>query len=188
MTRVRLVLLSALGIATALGVSVTPAFTAAPADSSSVVGTVTALGGGACLQLSSTSVSFGTLPFSTRTQGSSGQGNPTPTFQNCGNFNETISIAGSDGTGTNTLWHLDNRFGGNPCLDATGAAQIGVYGLEFNAAPVGQARITKTPAPISTYPAGVTTPLTLQLDMPCVGSQGDGQVVSFSVNLTAAVA
>jgi len=188
MTRVRVLLLAALGIATALGVSVMPAYTATPSDSGSVVGTVTALGGGACLQLSNTSASFGTLPFSTRTQLSAAQGNPTPSFQNCGNFNETISIAGTDASGANTSWHLDSGFAGNPCIDARGAAQINVYGLEFNAPPVGQVRITKTATPISTYGAGVTTPLALQLDMPCVGSSGDGQVVSFSVNLTAAVA
>jgi len=185
MTRLRLMLLSALGIATALGVSVMPAFTATPASNGSVVGMVTALGGGACLQLSNTSVSFGTLPFSTRTQLSSAQGSPVPSFQNCSNFNESVSIAGSDASGINTSWQL--KVAGNPCVDASGAAQINVYGLTFDAAPVGHGRISKTATPISTYPAGVTTPLALQLEMPCFGSSGDGQVVSFSVNLTAEV-
>jgi len=188
MTRARVLLVATAGVATALVVSVVPAFTATPSDSGSVVGTVTALGGGACLQLSSTAVNFGTLAFSTRTQGSSGQGSPTPSFQNCGNFNETISIAGTDATGTNTLWQLSNKYGGNPCFDSAGAAEINVYGVAFNAAPVGGARITKVATPISTYAAGATTPLALTLDMPCIGSSGDGQVVSFSVNLTAAVA
>ncbi|MFY9580725.1 MAG: hypothetical protein WAQ33_15535, partial [Gaiellaceae bacterium] len=137
----RLVFLSALGIATALGVSVMPAFTATPSDSGSVVGTVTALGGGACLQLSSTAVSFGTLPFSTRTQTSSAQGNPTPSFQNCGNLNETISISGSDASGVNTSWQLTSKTG-NPCLDATGAAQINYYLLGFDAPPVGHVLIS----------------------------------------------
>ena len=188
MTRVRVLLLAALGISGALGVSAVPAFTATPSDTGSVVGTVTALGGGACLQLSNTAVSFGSLPFSTRTHVSSGQGNPTPSFQNCGNFNESISISGTDASGVNTTWQLTNKFVGNPCIDVTGATQINAYGLVLDAPPVGHVQITETATPISTYAAGVTTPLALQLDMPCIGSSGDGQVVSFSVNLTAAVA
>jgi len=190
MTPVRVLLLAALGIATALGVSAVPAFTATPSNAGSVVGTVTALGGGACLQLSNTAVSFGSLPFSTRTHASSGPGSPTPTFQNCGNFSETISISGSDASDASMpVWRLRSRFvGGNPCIDISGSEQINVYGLAFDAAPVGQVPISTTATPISTYGAGVTTPLALQLDMPCVGSSGDGQVVSFSVNLTAAVA
>jgi len=185
--RVRVLLLAALGISGALGVSAVPAFTATPSDTGSVVGTVTALGGGACLQLTNTAVSFGTLPFSTRTQTSSGQGNPTPTFQNCGNLNESISISGTDASGLNTTWNLTNKVG-NPCFDAAGAQQVNVYALAFDAPPVGLVRISKTPTPIATYGAGVTTPLALRLDMPCVGSSGDGQTVSFSVNLTAAIA
>jgi hypothetical protein len=145
------------------------------------------LGGGACLQLTNTSVSFGTLPFSTRTQGSSGQGSPTPSFQNCGNFNESISISGSDAAGPNTTWGLTNN-SGNPCLKADGSTQINVFGLSYDAQPVGHVQITKTATPISTYAAGATTPLALQLAMPCIGSSGDGQTVTFSVNLTAAVA
>jgi hypothetical protein len=188
MTRARLLLLATAGITTALAVSVVPAFTATPSDSGSVVGTVTALGGGACLQLSNTAVGFGTLPFSTRTQLSSASGNPTPTFQNCGNFNESISIAGSDATGTNALWQLTTKYGGNPCVDSGGLAQTNAYGLAFDAAPVGHVRISTTATPIATYAAGAATPLALTLDMPCIGSSGDGQVVSFSVNLTAAVA
>jgi hypothetical protein len=180
-------LVTTLAIAATVVASAVPAFTATPADSGSVVGTVTALGGGACLQLSSTAVSFGTLPFSTRTQVSSGQGNPTPTFQNCGNLNESISIAGSDASGPNTSWSLTNQ-AGNPCIKADGSTQINVYGLSFDAAPVGHVQITKTPTAISTYAAGTTTSLALQLLMPCAGSSGDGQTVSFSVNLTAAVA
>lgn len=188
MTRVRVLLLPTFGVATALVVSAAPAFTATPSDSGSVVGTVTALGGGACLQLSNTAVSFGTLPFSTRTQGSSAQGSPTPTFQNCGNFSQIISISGSDASGVNTSWQLTSKYADNPCVDSAGAAQINVYGVAFDAPPVGQVRITKTATPIATYGAGVTTPLALQLDMPCVGSSGDGQTASFSINLTAAVA
>jgi hypothetical protein len=184
----RLFPLVTLGIAAACVVTAIPAFTATPADSGSVVGTVTALGGGACLQLTSTAVSFGTLAFSTRTQGSSAQGNPTPTFQNCGNFNESISIAGSDASGVNTTWQMSSKYAGNPCVDPAGAAQINVYGVAFDAPPVGHVRISKTATPIATYASGATTPLALTLDMPCVGSSGDGQVVSFSVNLTAAVA
>jgi hypothetical protein len=188
MTRIRILLLATFGVATTLVVSAAPAFTAAPSNSGSVVGTVTALGGGACLQLSNTAVSFGSLPFSTRTQGSSAQGIPTPTFQNCGNFNETISISGSDASGVNTFWQLSSKYAGNPCVDPANGPQINVYGLVIDAPPVGPVRITKEATPISTYGAGVTTPLALQLDMPCIGSSGDGQIVSFSVNLTAAVA
>jgi hypothetical protein len=188
MTPARVVLLATLGIATALGASGTPAFTATPSNSGSVVGNVTAVGGGACLQLTNTAVDFGTLPFSTPTQLSSAQGNPTPTFQNCGNLNESISIAGSDASGVNPAWQLSSKFAGNPCIDVTGAAQINVYGLAFDAPPVGRVQITKIATPIATYGAGITTPLALELEMPCVGSSGDGQVASFSVNLTAAIA
>jgi hypothetical protein len=187
MTRTRVFLVALLASAAVPALGAMPAFTATPADSGSVVGTVTAQGGGACLQLSSTAASFGTLPFSTRTQTSSGQGSPTPTFQNCGNFNETISIAGSDASGPNTSWSLTNQ-AGNPCIKADGSTQINVYGLSYDAQPVGSAQISKTATPISTYAAGATTPLALTLSMPCVGSAGDGQTVSFSVNLTAAVA
>jgi hypothetical protein len=165
-----------------------PAFTSIAPDSGSVVGTVTAIGGGACLELTNTSVGFGTLPFSTRTQVSSAAGNPTPTFKNCGNFLETISIAGTDASGVNSSWQLNNKLSSNPCLDATGAAQINLYDLFFDAAPIGHVKVTKIATPISTYAAGVTTPLGLQISMPCVGSSGDGQSVTFSINLTAAVA
>src|SRR5262249_4338274 len=139
-----------LGIATALTASVMPAFPAAPADSGSVVGTVTALGGGACLELTNTTVNFGTLPFSTLTQLSSAQGSLTPTFKNCGNFNENISISGSDATGVNPAWQLGSKFAGNPCTDANGTALVNFYGLSFDAPPVGRVSITKTATSIST--------------------------------------
>jgi hypothetical protein len=179
---------SILAAATALGMSAVPAFTATPSDNGSVVGTVTALGGGACLQLSDTAVSFGALPFSTPTQVSSAPGTPTPSFQNCGNFNENISIAGTDATGVNALWQLTTKYGGNPCFDSGGLAQTNAYGVAFDAAPAVHGHISKTATPIATYAAGATTTLPLTLDMPCIGSSGNGQIVSFSVNLTAAVA
>jgi hypothetical protein len=180
-----LVLVAALVASTAFALTAVPAFTATPADSGSVTGTVTALGAGACLQLTSSAVVFGTLPFSTRTQPSMAQGNPTPSVQNCGNVNETISIAGSDATGPNTSWHLTVT---NPCVKADGSAQINAYGVTYDAASAGHAAITPNATPISTFAPGATTPVGLQLFMPCVGSSGDGQVVSFSINLTAAVA
>jgi hypothetical protein len=186
--KTRVLVLTIFASAVALVASVAPAFTVTAPDSGSVTGTVTAVGGGACLELTNTAVSFGTLPFSTRSQVSSGSGTPTPTFKNCGNFNETISIAGTDATGVNTSWALNNKLSTNPCLDAAGAAQINLYDLFFDASPVGRVKITKTATPISTYGAGVATPLGLQLSMPCVGSSGDGQSVSFSINLTAVVA
>jgi hypothetical protein len=184
----RLTLAIALLTGMALAICAMPAFTTTSPDSGSVVGTVTAVGGGACLELTNATVSFGTLPFSTRTQASSASGNPTPTFKNCGNFNERISISGTDASGINTFWQLNNHLSSNPCIDAAGATQINVYDLSFDAPPVGHVQITKTATPISTYGAGVTTPLALQLTMPCVGSSGDTQIATFSVNLTAVVA
>lgn len=184
----RLLLAFALLVGMALSTCAMPALSTTASDSGSVVGTVTAVGGGACLELTNPVVNFGTLPFSTRSQPSSGPGNLTPIFKNCGNFNETISIAGTDATGVNTSWLLNNKLGSNPCIDASGAAQINLYDLFFDAAPVGHVKVTKISSPISTYGAGVTTPLGLQLTMPCIGSSGDGQTVSFSVNLTAVVA
>lgn len=188
MRRAPVLLLVTLAIATTLGVSAAPGFSVTAPDTGSVVGTVTPLGGGACLELTNTTVSFGTLPFSTRSQVSSGAGSPTPTFKNCANFNEVISISGTNASGVGTSWLLNDKLFISPCLDAAGAAQTNVYDLTFDAAPVGHGKITKISTPISTYGAGVSTPLALQLSMPCVGSSGDGQSVSFSINLTAVVA
>ena len=181
-------IIAAVGL-TALAAGAVPAFTA---DNGTVTLTVTAAAPASpCIEFATppgTQVGFGTHPFSTAAQVSTGLGDVAPRFSNCATVSESFLISGTDATSSATTWTLAGGVG-NPCPTQ------GVYRLFYNTDNFGSWPITKTNALLqnlsnqaTTFAAGEAHNLGIELAMPCQGTGGGGQTFSLSVNLVAQIA
>src|SRR5687767_8459283 len=72
------------------------------ADSGTVDADVTVSESAACIELSVTGISFGTLPLGA----ADAPGSPTIGLSNCADSNATILASGTNATGTNVTWSL----------------------------------------------------------------------------------
>lgn len=132
-----------------------------------------------CIIVSPTTVDFGTLPFTTPL--AQGYAARSLQLENCGTSAEQLYVRGTDATlGGNPVWSLVPS---DPC-----SAGLNEYFLRArdnsNAGPfVG---LTTTDQTLETVPAG-SNALTneLQLVMPCTGSDGIGQTLTFQAIFTA---
>jgi hypothetical protein len=168
-----------------------PAFTA---DSGTVAVSVTAQAPPApCLTVTPGSVDFGTLPFSTDNNASSGlsQGHSSDiSFKNCGTADQnllgsTTPAAGPGGSWTPTAY------------DGTSPHPCPVVDQFYLALflPNPSLYLTGTPALVlasggapAVYPAGSTTLSRLDILMPCQGSNGAGETKTLTATFTAVVA
>jgi type 1 fimbria pilin len=164
----------------ALAAGAVPAFTA---DSGTISVSITAQAPPApCIELvGGTLVDFGTHAFSTLNQPSSGPGDIEPSFRNCSSADEEILIHGADATGPSATWTLDPN-GPYPC-DAGSPRNTYQLGSTVEGSTL---LLANTPATLlaSAAPA-VEHTLALFLVMPCAGSDGAGQTLTTSVELTA---
>jgi len=177
--------------ATALAVGAVPAFTA---DSGTIAGTVTAAAPPApCIQLSTTSLDFGTAPFGppqVLRVGISG----AITFTNCSTAVSSFGIAGTDAAGPAGPWTLTD--GWRIC-----DGRLNRYGLLWFDVPEGfnGDTLSTTPKTLTHYRAPANTleqtfnpgeadAFRFSIYMPCAGSNGAGETYSFSIGLTATVA
>jgi hypothetical protein len=172
-----------------LAVGAVPAFTA---DNGTITVTITAEAPASpCIEFATppgTQVGFGTRPFSTTAQVSSGLGDVAPRFWNCSTATQTFLIAGTDAVSSDSTWTLGGGVG-NPCPTQ------GIYRLFYNTDNIGSWPIAKTNALLKNLSTGATTftpgelhSLGLELAMPCQGTAGAGRTFSLSVNLTAQIA
>ena len=182
--------------ASVLAVGSVPAFSADASDKGTVVATVK-VAAGACIQLSTTSLNYGTHAFAANGQLSFAISDP-PTFTvtNCPSAPEsTFLISGTNATGPGSMsWTLTD--GWQQCDN-----RLNRYGIAwaqhepFN--PGGSLTTTPTTVvhrrapsedPVATFQPGESAQLLNQVNMPCVGSDGPGQTFTFSIELTATVA
>ena len=154
-----------------------PALPALAADSGTVDAQVTVAT--PCIIVSPPSLDYGTLPFST--VGNQGYGARAIVLTNCGSSQEQMFAHGTDATANNTtIWTLQAS---EPC-----SAGLNEYFLRArdnsNTGPF--VALTTVDQVLETVGAG-NDALTneLQLVMPCVGSDGAGQAITFQAVFTA---
>jgi hypothetical protein len=179
--------------ASALAAGSVPAF---GDDKGTIAATVRA-SAGVCIQLSTTSLNFGSHPFAENGQLSFALSDP-PTFTvtNCPTAPEsTFSISGTNANGPGgASWTLTDAW--QQCDGTLNRYGIGwAQNDPFN--PGGF--LTTTPrtvvhrrapseSPVSTFQPGESAQLLPQVNMPCALSAGAGQAFSFSILLTAMAA
>jgi hypothetical protein len=140
---------------------------------------VTMASAAVCLELSTTSIDFGTRRFGEVGAPSS----PLIGMTNCGGIGEVILVRGTDATGPNaSAWSLVD----------VGACQTGVLGtdqfrlrLESQAIPDVFVDLTTENDTLGALGAGSTVQHEAQIDTPCPGSTGAGEVMSMQIVFTA---
>jgi hypothetical protein len=172
----------------ALAAGAVPAFTA---DNGSITGTVS-VPDAACIELSSTSLDYGTVPFAA--SGSASRGfSSAITFTNCSSAVSRFAMSGTDASGTGGSWSLtDDWLNCDGRLNRYGLFEVetdGFPGVYLTTAPK---TLVHHRAPANTvedtFGPGEADELAFILDMPCAGSAGAGRTFSFSVAMTATVA
>jgi hypothetical protein len=176
-------------VATVLAVGAVPALTA---DNGTIVGTISVSAVSPCIQISTTGLDFGTASFATQ-GASSREESDGVDVANCSTAESGITMTGSDATNGGSTWSLTDEW-----LNCDG--QLNRYGLHQFELPErfsGQSLITTprtlfhhrppTNSTVQTFAAGESETIGFQLAMPCVGSNGAGQTLTFSIALTATV-
>ncbi|HEX5012933.1 MAG TPA: hypothetical protein VFV72_02150 [Candidatus Limnocylindrales bacterium] len=155
----------------------------APIDDDGTVGaTVDVPTSAACLQLSTSSIAFGTLSFGAQSQPAT----PTVTVTNCSASQARLLASGTNATGMETTgqeatWILVS--GSETCADTLGLDR---YRLELAAAEwLGDSQLGTLPAFFTDLAAGQSSEQTVKITMPCPGSSGGGLTMSMSVNYLA---
>jgi hypothetical protein len=128
----------------------------------------------ACIELSSTSVTFGTQRFGTEDVSST----PSITVTNCSGSDETLLARGTDAAGTGATWHL---------VDATGSCGAGTLAIDdyhLKLSRVDTAEVTRLSTnnkAVRPLAAGAEGTLDALIDMPCPGSSGAGQTMGMQI-------
>ncbi|HJP72456.1 MAG TPA: lamin tail domain-containing protein [Candidatus Limnocylindria bacterium] len=138
---------------------------------------VTMAAAAACLELSDTSISFGTLGFGAEDQPAA----PSVTLTNCATSSETLLASATDAVGSTATWSLVDST--ETCADTLGLDnyRLGLHSQELPA-PVSLSNLGK---PIQTLSSGAATAHTAHIFTPCPGSSGDGQTLTFQINYLA---
>jgi hypothetical protein len=188
--------LAALLAATALAASAAPAFS----DGSGAVAlSVTAQPPPVpCLTLSASTRDFGVLPFAT--PGSTGSfGGTLWTMTNCGTAGENVLASATNASGPSGSWTLTSPFAYNPCptinafsllwhiADQNGIPLQSFLNMSLSNTPQ-MATNNHNPADPWVFSAGGLTYSSLDLAMPCRGSNGAGETKTFTATFTAVVA
>lgn len=193
----RVWILIALAAAMALAVGAVPAFTA---DSGTITGTVHAQAPAApCIELSTTTLDFGTHPFAANGQLSFGVGDRSFTTTNCATADARFLIAGTHARaeGSSQVWTLTD--GWEACDGTLNRFGLLWFESETNN-PFTSGRLTTTPSVLTHYrPPDYATPQTVfqpgeaeelgaQVNLPCAGSDGVGSALTFGISLITTVA
>jgi hypothetical protein len=185
----------------AIAVSVVPAF---GAGSGSVDMKVTVAS--PCLTVGpATPVDFGNQSFSTPSAQQTATSNAI-SFANCASVPENVTVRGTDATGPSAVWTLvdsppsqfDPTVGGqviNECLNAPPPDKYSVrvevaVGTEtavqgFNGHLSKLDTFLRTVSGVASFQGATTYPTVTKLLMPCTGSSGAGQAMSFQAVYTA---
>jgi hypothetical protein len=143
----------------------------------SVNTTVTVAASGACLQLSTTSASFGTLALGAENQPAT----PDITVTNCSGATGTLLASGTDATGPGAQWTLTDT--ARNCVDTPPLA-VDQYKLRIAPAGGPATYLTTGSKTVQTLAAGASSAHTLQITTACPGSSGAGKTMSQQINYT----
>jgi hypothetical protein len=188
MQRRRSVLLATAALAAAMIGTGTPV---GAQDSGTVGATLTVADASACVTVTQTAVSYLTaLDFSQPGSDAAAKSNPLYAIDNCGSVGIDISVRGTDATAADpavATWALT----GDPAFTAD-CTTIDVYAVDVEAdgGTFGLFEMLTTTDQVAlTLPGGATaTNIGHDLWMPCQGSSGAGETMSFDVIYTAVVA
>lgn len=163
-------------IAATLGVLVgtTPGMAA---DNGTVDAQVTVQQAAACIELSTSSIGFGTLALGAE----NAPGTPNITVTNCGQANATILASGTNASGTAAAWALVDSAA--TCADTLGTDN---YHLGL-ATPLGAAIATLSTSnkELGTLAGAASVDHVARISTACPGSSGAGQTMSMQVSYIA---
>ena len=133
-----------------------------------------------CITLGTNAIDFGTHNFSTNSVDSFTNKFVNPTYTDCSPSSENVFVHGSDATGGGgAAWTL--RDGGiNTCPFGTN-----VYTSEIEDNLLNIIQVSTVDRTLATTTAGGSAAFIFILHMPCSGSSGAGQLMSFTYTLTA---
>jgi hypothetical protein len=144
------------------------------AGSGTVDAEVTVARAAACLELSTTAVSFGTLALGAENQA----GTPNIVVTNCGDGQETLFASGTNATGGDTTWTLVDS-------EATCATTLGTdnYHLALGAPGGGVlATLSTDNKSLGTFAAAATATQEARISTACPGSSGGGTTLGMQIN------
>jgi len=153
---------------------VTPTPTPAP-DNGIVGAQVTVPSSAACIELSTGSVDFGTLPLGSEDQ----PGSPDITVTNCAGLSSDIYAHGSDASGTAAAWSLVDST--ETCADTLGTDRYRL-GLEQTGTETGLATANKL---LESLASGAGGTHTARIFTACPGSTGSGTTMSMQITFLA---
>jgi hypothetical protein len=138
---------------------------------------------GPCLLLSTDSIDYGVLSFSTLQTPRSAAGEVT--VSNCSTESEDMMAQGADAIGTTAVWTLASPPGsGNMCDAVGGGANQYAHAINDGvAAPLALAATQQTYQ--TGVPSGGAIVTATTFHMPCSGSDGAGELMSTSLTFTA---
>jgi hypothetical protein len=142
-------------------------------NSGTVAAQVTVPTSAACLQLSTTSVEFGTLALGSEDQA----GNPTIGVTNCSGVDETVFARATDATGGGVSWGLVDS--PDTCTTAVPLA-TDTYRLSL-AAPLESLGLSTTNKELASLASGASETRTARIYTACPGSSGAGSTMSMQI-------
>jgi hypothetical protein len=145
------------------------------ADSGTVDADVTVSESAACIELSVTAISFGTLSLGAE----DAPGSPTIGVSNCADANATILASGTDATGTGATWNLVDSA-------ATCANTLGVDNYHLGlATPLSVTNLSTSNKEVATLAAAGSVDHVARIWTACPGSSGAGQTLSMQISYLA---
>jgi hypothetical protein len=147
------------------------------ADNGTVDAEVTVEAAAACLELSTSAISFGTLALGAE----NASGTPGITVSNCGEADATILASGSNATGTGAAWNLVDSAA--TCADTLGTDN---YHLGL-ATPAGAsiATLSTSNKELGVLAGAGTADHVARISTACPGSSGAGQTMSMAITYIA---
>jgi hypothetical protein len=128
----------------------------------------------ACVELSATSVTFGTQRFGSEDVGAT----PGITVTNCSGTDEILLARGTDASGAGAAWNLVDTAGS--C--AAGTLATDDYHLKLRRDDTqAVTRLADDNKTIRPFAAGESGILDALIDMPCPGSSGAGQTMAMQI-------
>jgi Glycine rich protein len=152
----------------------TPAPTAKP-DSGTVNAQFSVPTSAACLELSTTTIDFGSVPLGSENVSAT----PDVTVTNCSGGSESILARGSDATATGTTWTLVG--GSATCADTLGLDR---YRMALESSG-GTVELSASNAALGTLAGGDTSTQTARMWAACPGSTGSGQLMTTQITFLA---
>ena len=136
--------------------------------------TVTVPTSAACLELSTTSIDFGSVALGATDAPAS----PTIGVTNCSGSVGLVYARGTDATGLAAAWDLVDS-------SATCADSLGVDAYHLRLAGQGTVQLSTENKSLGSIASGATTNQTARLDTACPGSTGGGTTMSFEIRFLA---